>query len=396
MTNLEAWQQGIPLDRLRNIRGLFNRYKPYAFGRFGMPNEAEIAQMLTDDEAYELFGDDGTTVVAFMSGKTAKRNSIKQCFGDVELYVSKDDFQIKHLTFNSLISDSTLSEWLQQIKASTIWIETHAEDTEKLQQLERVGFKRLGSKVSASSELKSILIKTDNHMVRTNHPMSLLDKATLEKLTPTFVDAEMLQELRSDLENYVAKPTNHGWADHYSSYNLRKSWSAISLKGFTNDPEFIIKPAEMSKKWKENNAALMHNEVRPTEAWDSFPSVHRILQLLGCETQRVRLMRVRASDGGLSRHADITDKEAGATIGKIARLHIPIQTNPETRFMAWHLNGRQVQEHLDTGSLWYLDTRKPHAVSNQNGAQDRIHLVIDAVVNEALQDWIYGKVSGLL
>ena len=90
------------------------------------------------------------------------------------------------------------------------------------------------------------------------------------------------------------------------------------------------------------------------------------------------------------------DKEAGATIGKIARLHIPIQTNPETRFMAWHLNGRQVQEHLDTGSLWYLDTRKPHAVSNQNGAQDRIHLVIDAVVNEALQDWIYGKVSGLL
>jgi hypothetical protein len=295
VTNLEAWQQGIPLDRLRNIRGLFNRYKPYAFGRFGMPNEAEIAQMLTDDEAYELFGDDGTTVVAFMSGKTAKRNSIKQCFGDVELYVSKDDFQIKHLTFNSLISDSTLSEWLQQIKASTIWIETHAEDTEKLQQLERVGFKRLGSKVSASSELKSILIKTDNHMVRTNHPMSLSDKATLEKLTPTFVDAEMLQELRSDLENYVAKPTNHGWADHYSSYNLRKSWSAISLKGFTNDPEFIIKPAEMSKKWKEDNAALMHNEVRPTEAWDSFPSVHRILQLLGCETQRVRLMRVRAS-----------------------------------------------------------------------------------------------------
>jgi hypothetical protein len=390
------WQQGIPLERLEAITNLFDRYKPFSFGRFGTPNEAEIAQTIVQGEGYELFDTDNRTLIAFMVGKQAKRNSIKSTFATGQLFIQQHDFVIKHLTFANILSDELLKTWLQSLNSQTIWIETHTEDLDKLDQLKRLGFQDLGTKVSASSELKSVLFYGDKYPSRTNEPLATSEHATLERLSPNFASPEIIAQIKTELETYLFQSPDKGWSDHYSSYNLRKSWSAISLKGFTNDPHFIIKPAEMSKKWKEENASLLSNQVRDTPAFSAFPSVQTLLNLLGCETQRIRFMKVRASDGGLSRHADITDKEAGATIGRIARLHIPIQTNPECLFQAWQLNGTQLSKHLETGSLWYLDTRKPHAVSNRNGSQDRIHLVIDAVVNKQLQDWIYGKAARLI
>jgi len=393
---MNDWQQGIPLERLAAISKLFERYEPFSFGRFGIPNEAEIAQAIVQGEGYELFNDDKTQTIGFIVGKTAKRNSIKSTFAAGQLFVQQSDFVIKHLTFAEPISDKSLDAWLQSFNSPAIWLETHTEDFPKLDQLKRLGFQKLGTKVSASSELKTILFRGTNSAQRIGEPLAISDHATLERLSPNFASPEIIAQIKTELETYVANSTDSGWADHYSSYNIRKSWSAISLKGFTDNPHFIIKPAEMSKKWKQDNASLLNNSVRDTPAFAAFPSVQKLIGLLGCETQRIRFMRVRASDGGLSRHADITDKEAGATIDKIARLHIPIQTNPECLFQAWQLNGTQLCKHLETGSLWYLDTRKPHAVSNRNGSLDRIHLVIDAVVNKELQDWIYGKAARLL
>lgn len=396
MTLNNDWQQGIPLDRLTAITSLFDRCKPFSFGRFGVPNEAEIAQTIVQGEGYELFNPDKTKLIGFIVGKQARRNSIKSTFATGQLFINQHDFVIKHITFAEILPDKLLDDWLQALNNPSIWIETHTEDLEKLTQLKRLGFQELGTKVSASSELKSVLFRGRNHGQRSNKLLATAEQATLERLSPTFASSEIIAQIKLELQTYVSNSVDKGWADHYSSYNIRKSWSAISLKGFTDDPHFIIKPAEMSKKWKQENASLLNNQIRNTPAFTAFPSVKTLLDLLGCETQRIRFMKVRAADGGLSRHADITDKEAGATLRKIARLHIPIQTNPETLFRAWQLDGTQLSKHLETGSLWYLDTRKPHAVSNLNGSQDRIHLVIDAVVNAELQDWIYGKAARLI
>ena len=386
---LKDWQQGIPLSRLQRIKELFLAYKPYAFGRFGVPNEAEIADMIVSKEGHELLAEDGNTVVAFLHGKTAKRNSVKQLFPERKLTIQKNDYVIKHLIFATALPDNTLLHWLSSLTtAETLWLETHTEDFEKLKQLHRLGFRDLGVQISASSELKTILCRTPI-LLPFHSGIKVIDTATLEELSITFAPLPILQDILKELDTYMTKGD---WANHYSSYNVRNSWSAISLKGYSEDPSFIVKPAEMSKKWKQDNASLLKSEVVETSAFLEFPSVHKLLNKLGCETQRVRFMRVRAEDGGLSRHADITDKEAGPTVGKIARLHIPIQTNPECLFKAWDLDGTPKSEHLPSGSLWYLDTRKPHAVSNKNGSLDRIHLVIDAVVNSDLEDWICKKV----
>lgn len=394
MTTTNDWQQGIALERLQAISNLFKRYKPFAFGRFGTPNEAEIATALIQNIGFELFDPTDNQLVAFIICKTAKRNSTKSMFASSQLQIRQNDLIINHLTFNDVLPDTTLDSWFRSFNNQSIWIETHTEDKPKLDQLKRLQFNEQGTKVSASSELKTILYRGINRYPTRYEPVPLIDLATLERLSTEFATPQIISKIRTELQNYEAN--NEGWADHYSSYNQRKSWSAISLKGYTNDPHFIIKPSEMSKKWKEENESLLNEPVRNTPAFSNFPSVQTLLDLLDCETQRIRFMRVRSTDGGLSRHADITDKEAGATIGLIARLHIPIQTNPECMFQAWQLNGEQIHKHLETGSLWYLDTRKPHAVSNRNGSLNRIHLVIDAVVNQNLQDWIEGKAARLI
>jgi hypothetical protein len=79
-------------------------------------------------------------------------------------------------------------------------------------------------------------------------------------------------------------------------------------------------------------------------------------------------------DSRIKEHSDPDlDAEQGRT-----RLHIPILTGDEVEFL---LNRRPVE--MSAGSCWYLRLADPHAASNR-GAGDRIHLVIDAVVN----DWM--------
>ncbi|MGQ7411980.1 hypothetical protein ACTGWW_11080, partial [Streptococcus suis] len=60
-----------------------------------------------------------------------------------------------------------------------------------------------------------------------------------------------------------------------------------------------------------------------------------------------------------------------------------IQTNAGVRFL---LNDRVVT--MRSGELWYLRLADPHAVTN-DGAEDRIHLVIDAAMNDLIRPTLY-------
>jgi hypothetical protein len=94
-------------------------------------------------------------------------------------------------------------------------------------------------------------------------------------------------------------------------------------------------------------------------------------------------MRVTGG-GALSRHADITDRSAGIADGRIARIHVPIITNPAVVFRSIDLDGGVIEHHMPEGEATYLDVRKPHAATN-GGTTDRVHLVIDVASSPALR-----------
>ncbi len=375
------WAHGLDVKFLKSIAQLFRSYKPYAMGRFSIPNEAEIARAISSNSGYVVAV--GDKPLGFMIASIAQRDSVRRDFAGRALYVKQGDFSIQHLAFADELPAHILQDHLLQYAGNrSVWALIHAENRAKIRMMESLGFQVIGTKIGASSEMHSILLRSNRPAIRLPEPLDAAHRPSLAMLSERFITEQELSDIRAEIARGVE------WADHYSSYNLRHSWSAISLRGYSDDPSFIIKPAEMSKKWREAHWAMLSAPVRDTPLMARFPTVAAVCSRLGTDLQRVRFMRVRAEDGGLSRHADITDREAGPMPGQIARLHIPINSEPVCRFQAWNLAGEKLQAHLPERSLWYLDTRKPHAVSNAGADHDRIHLVIDAVSTEALCRWI--------
>ena len=232
--------------------------------------------------------------------------------------------------------------------------------------LKGLGAAWLGTKVSAYGELRGLFRLGEGKPVRYD-----LDGAGLARLDLPWNWRAAARELAR------AAPS---FADHYSHYNRRHSWAACALRGYSWDPGFISKPAEMSKAWKQEHPDALHWPLRDTMLMRRFPSVSELLaQLaaLGSAAQRVRLMALAPGGGELSRHADITDKEAGTRDGMLLRLHFPIITNAGVRFASWRPSGEKAMAHMAEGSGWFLDTRLPHTAIN-GGSTRRIHLVIDA------------------
>lgn len=175
-----------------------------------------------------------------------------------------------------------------------------------------------------------------------------------------------------------------GGAQHYSSYNKGGTWTALALRGFYDDPERIEKPHEMNKRWKAEHADEMENEPRDTPLREALPAVEPLLDAIPCAgLERVRLMMLAPGGGELTRHADITDADAGAEPGRVVRIHIPLVSNPECVFNGWDLDGRAHRLYMAPGRAYYLDMRKPHTAYN-GGERERLHLVADVVADETL------------
>ena len=111
----------------------------------------------------------------------------------------------------------------------------------------------------------------------------------------------------------------------------------------------------------------------------SDTDIRELLAAFECPLGAVRLMRL----GPGSIIKEHRDDDLAFERGTV-RLHVPITTNPHVEFL---LNGSRVV--MAPGSTWYLRLSDPHSVSN-NGAADRVHLVIDALAN----DWLAAALHG--
>lgn len=150
------------------------------------------------------------------------------------------------------------------------------------------------------------------------------------------------------------------WVRHVVRDNYEGAWTMIPLRA----------PAGETHPIRMCSTAPGAAGFVDTHFLDRAPALRAALGRLRCPLRSARLMRLAA--GSLIReHRDpFLDPESGW-----ARLHVPIATNEHVDF---RLNGRTVA--MTPGSCWYLRLSDPHRASNQ-GDGDRVHLVVDAVVN---------------
>jgi quercetin dioxygenase-like cupin family protein len=155
-----------------------------------------------------------------------------------------------------------------------------------------------------------------------------------------------------------------GWTDHFVPQNYHGQWSAIPLRA----PAGATHPFMMIY----SDPAATHFVDTPLLA--RTPYFREVLGSFGCTLLAARLMRL-SPGSTIKEHRD---NDLAFEFG-VARLHVPIVTNADVGF--W-LNGLRVV--MAPGELWYLRLSDPHRVSNE-GASDRVHLVIDAVADEWLE-----------
>lgn len=153
------------------------------------------------------------------------------------------------------------------------------------------------------------------------------------------------------------------WSPHFNTAQYEGEWTVLSLRAPGGQQDRII-PDLMSEGGYEN-----------TPLMESCPAVKQLLDTFQCPIAAVRLLNLKRG-AVIKEHRD---HELAFEHGE-ARMHIPLFTNEQVEF--WVQDQRIPME---PGDCWYINANLPHRVANY-GPTDRIHLVIDCMVNDWLRD----------
>jgi hypothetical protein len=368
---MKNWQHGHELDYLKEIESLYADYNQFA--------DSPFAEYKKNNVAADLFSNNLVldTEGSYVTRTASKRTPINM-YGEVSIgYKEPGDVVITKLRG----TDNYIENFCKQCVENT-WLYVWAEDT-KTRELVKKDFDYVGSKITTFGEIYAIYFKNSSSVLvpRTHSFIDPVENIAIKQLQIS-VDCDIIEKIGLQLEQLSMKFQNH-----YSNYNKKKSWSAISLRGYTSDIMRIEKPIEMSSKWKEEHKDE-HFELQDTSLREQFLEINSLLSFLGdAELHRIRFMCLVPGGGELTRHTDQVDPDSGLNNDNVCRLHFPIQTNPDVRFGVWEPSGNKKEVNMKVGECWVLDTRKPHTVIN-DGNQDRIHLVVDVKVNSHLKELI--------
>ena len=363
---MKPWQKGYELDYLKSVEGQFKAYNDLCISPFLQMKKNKVADHLHDET---LILKDGFRCIL---KKSKARTSIK-VYSNRDHHLAYKD--VGEFSMDKLVIDDVneFKEYCDQIDQN-IWVISF-DSIEK--DLLSCGFVKLGYKyTSFGDDLAVFLLQkqidffgTNTNRLCFNDP---LERATCVKL-----------DLNFEVDTIAEKLAAYEFKKHYSNYNSG-GWSAISLRGFSDDPSFIIKPEEMNDKWTEQNSETDFY-LRDTEAYEYFNEVREIINTVAPnqKIERVRIMKL--SEGAeIKKHTDLVDPDCGVGLGETARFHVPIKTK-DAVFEVWGQEGKE-SFFLEKGSLWYLDTRKPHRVINPTS--DRYHLVFDVFVDQDIREAI--------
>lgn len=378
-----GWAKGHPVARIKQISSLFQRFeRGVVQGAFTRCSDLDVVEWLERGQLLLAGRSPGKLDAAAVVWRPRSRTAMR-AFGDTEAgwyepgqaVVRRAAWQHGKLgVARQLVRDGLRGE---QTALAELWLE----DPRLVQLYAPWQPVPICTRVKSSSELQGVVLLRGNGFDWQPTPEAEL--AGLTYLGGLGPGNRLLLQVQASLERAQA-----GWAAHYSSYQRGASWSALALQGYSPDPQFIGKPAEMGRKWLAANPGSLGWPLQrtPLAATRLGRGCLQLLRLLGVQPSRcdrIRLMRLEPGGGELTRHADL-DKDAGVADGKLMRLHLPLLTNPLVVFQQWLLDGRVQQACMGTGELWYLDQRKPHTAANNGGAY-RIHLVADVAADDRLR-----------
>jgi quercetin dioxygenase-like cupin family protein len=161
------------------------------------------------------------------------------------------------------------------------------------------------------------------------------------------------------------------WVLHFNQSIYEGEWAGVALRSVGGRPTQLYPDPAAEAPFAD------------TETLERCPEFRRALAQFHCPLLAARLLAL-APGAVINEHRDY---RLGWEDGEI-RIHVPVITDPGVEFL---LNGHPVQ--LAAGESWYLNLNLPHRVANRSSV-NRIHLVVDCVVDEWLMSLMRGVVLG--
>ena len=370
---MKDWQNGYEINYLKNLCDYYKPYNLYSLSPFSEMKKNDVAVYLKDNKLKIIKEKENIKCLYAISDTKVKSNITAYNTNDLIIGTKEKG----DVVITKIVGDKDVfKNELLKIK-SPVWIYVWAEDKEWNEFFINNDYKYVYGKTTTFGEIYSIYFKDsiDSFIPRKFNSISNLEKLNIFKIKD--LDKSIVNSINLKLQNL-----NLNFINHYSNYNVGKSWSAISLRGYTSDPNFITKPSEMNDKWKKQNKDVDF-VLQDTPLRKLFPEVDELLSDFNTEIHRIRFMKLSSGKGELDRHTDQVDSDMGTTIGKLIRIHFPIITNDKVIFTSWNYNGQKTEINMREGECWYLDIRKPHKAINK-GDTDRIHLVVDIEINNEI------------
>jgi hypothetical protein len=165
------------------------------------------------------------------------------------------------------------------------------------------------------------------------------------------------------LQAELGRFTPGDWTRHFNQSIYDGDWSGIALRSVGGKARQLYPDPTAT------------GSFAGTEYLARCPYYREVLATFQCPLTSARLLRLSARSS-IREHRDY---RLGYEDGEL-RLHIPVLTHPDVAFF---VAGQRVP--MEAGECWYVNVNLPHRVDNHSDA-DRIHLVIDCVVN----DWLAG------
>lgn len=179
--------------------------------------------------------------------------------------------------------------------------------------------------------------------------------------------AQLLRQFDAEkMKAEVASLEAAHWKQHYNKSHYEGGWTVLPLRAINGETENIFAVhAEVTSAGQYQDTVLLQ----------ACPYIQSVLQAFQCEKTAVRLMKLHAG-AVIKEHRDTALRfEEGE-----ARLHIPVISNPDVSF---YLDDEKLL--LKEGECWYMNLCLRHRVENK-GATERVHLVIDCLVNDWLKE----------
>jgi hypothetical protein len=152
------------------------------------------------------------------------------------------------------------------------------------------------------------------------------------------------------------------WVAHYNTNDYEGVWTALPLRSLGGRNDNAIADPRPGLTFED------------TELLQLCPYLKQVVETLPCEKMAVRLLNLEAG-AVIKEHRD---RELCFESGE-ARIHVPVMTNED---VAFYLDGERVV--MNEGECWYMNFNLKHRIYN-NGTTNRIHLVMDCVVNDELR-----------